>query len=142
MVSKELKIYRGYLQHCSNGEENDLLTLAAVKVDGYLSACDAEPLAKIIQEDIEKFGNFLSVRYWIIDKELPADQITERFLRSIFGGGDAEYQMNYSEFTGYLWTDENIKVGGHDLLCELKSYLGSYCHLEIEYSSAPEGVYE
>src|SRR5437868_3327415 len=41
---------------------------------------------------------------------------------------------HYSEITGYLWTDENLMVGGHDLLDELRSHKGSFVHLEIAYS--------
>ena len=39
----------------------------------------------------------------------------------------------YSDYTGYLWTDENLKIGGHDLLDELKEDCGKWLFLTIEY---------
>ena len=45
---------------------------------------------------------------------------------------DIEYSHAYSEYTGYLWTDEKLVIGGHDLLNEIKGNIGKYIHLEIE----------
>jgi hypothetical protein len=49
------------------------------------------------------------------------------------GLGEADVGHRYSEITGYLWTDEEIMVGGHDLIEELHDHLGKFCHLEITY---------
>jgi hypothetical protein len=49
-------------------------------------------------------------------------------------GHAATYRGVLSEYTGYLWTDEDLMVGGHDLLAELKSHLGKFCHLYVHYS--------
>lgn len=43
-----------------------------------------------------------------------------------------EYVDQYSEITGCLWTDEELKVGGHDLLAELDSYNGKYLVMEVK----------
>ena len=45
--------------------------------------------------------------------------------------------MAYSEITGYLWTDEVVKIGGHDLLKEFETHLGKYLYMEIEYYEEP-----
>ncbi|MNJ80064.1 hypothetical protein D3C77_783070 [compost metagenome] len=45
---------------------------------------------------------------------------------------DVGYGARYSELTGYLWTDEYLKVGGHDIIEELRSYVGKWLILEIE----------
>jgi hypothetical protein len=31
-----------------------------------------------------------------------------------------------------LWTDEDLNVGGHDLLEEIRSYLGKFIYLEVD----------
>lgn len=124
------KVYMGVAKLASNGEEDDLLLLDGPGVDCY------DFLAGQIGEDIEKYGQYLSVRYWIATKPMPAEQLKEAFIKKLLGAGvgEAEYGVHSSEITGYLWTDEEIKVGGHDLLRELKSYEGKFIHLEIKYS--------
>jgi hypothetical protein len=58
----------------------------------------------------------------------------------MLGEGDATFGARYSEDTGYLWTDEELNVGGHDLLGELESHEGRYCLLEIRYSHEVPGA--
>lgn len=85
---------------------------------------------------MEEHGRYLSVRYWTADAPREDDVILEGAIREMLGESDAAYGSHYSERTGYLWTDEEINVGGHDLLEELKSSAGQYCLLEISYSQA------
>jgi hypothetical protein len=124
-----LKVYNGLLVATNNGEEDDLLGLM-IK-DG--SDWHTEILADMIKDDIYN-GNYLSVLYFISDKKLSKDELIEQHLKILYGIGDIEYRVRYSETTGYLWTDEEINVGGHDLLEELKSYFGEWLYMEIEYS--------
>jgi len=117
------KVYRGLLELGSNGEEDELLRIAGSE----------EVLAELVMEDIEEFGDFLTVRYFTAEKELTEDELIEALVKKVSGVGDALYNVAYSEITGYLWTDEKLNVGGHDLLGELKSHVGKFCHLEIEF---------
>lgn len=121
------KVYRGMLMLGSNGEESDILFLAE---NGRLSSC---PLAEIIENDLKMHGKFLSVHLYTSDKEVPADKVEETWLMSFYGLGDADYRMHYSDYTGYLYTDEDLKVGGHDLLEQLKSNKGKFLHMVIEF---------
>lgn len=132
----ETRSYRGYITLGTYGEGEDILYLTEVrgKRDGY----DEEPLAEDIQEDLERLGRYISVRYWTRDKPLPDEEMKTEFIVSQLGGeGYARFRQRYSEVTGYLWTDEDLKVGGHDLLAELTSQQGEYCLLEIDYSREP-----
>jgi len=52
----------------------------------------------------------------------------------LYGEGEAEYEDVYTEWTGYLWTNESIHVGGHNLLREINSHLGRYLWMEIDYN--------
>ncbi len=119
-VTKE---YRGWIALKYHGEAYDILFVDS-----------REPLAEQIKNDMHQNGNFLSVRYWISDKEQPIEEVKEEFIKNLLGFGMADYQHRYSDMTGYLWTDEELMVGGHDLLSEIKSYKGKFLHLEIEYN--------
>lgn len=127
----QIKTYRGTLRKASNGEEDDLL--------GLLSESDfaVSILAETIRDDMEEHGEFLSVRYFVADKPMADDELAKAWIRYLYGKGDVDYCVRYSEITGYLWTNQDIKVGGHDLLEELYGSLGKFLHLEITYSRQP-----
>lgn len=73
-----------------------------------------------------------TVRYWICDEQCSKDQAVDSFLRTVMGFCNPEFSARYSELTGYLWTDEYLKVGGHDIIEELRSNLDKWLILEIE----------
>src|SRR5438552_1748912 len=106
------EIYRGKLKHWSNGEEIDILSIEGA--DG--------PLAETIQFQMRESGRYLTARYWTSDKEMTADELVEATVMAACGLGNVAYNVAYSEITGYLWTTEEIEVGGHDLLGELMSH--------------------
>jgi hypothetical protein len=122
--------YRGVIAEHDHGEGTDILFL-----DDASGNYD-DPLAEVIEDDIDRHGRHLSVRYWTADVPRSDDDMIEGALREQDGEGEAEFRHRYSEITGYLWTDEDINVGGHDLLEELRSQAGRYCLLEIAYSRA------
>lgn len=114
-----MKTYQGLLSIGDHGESDDVL---------FLSGHD-EPLA----EELEWMdGQVVTVRYWVTNEECTRDQAVESFVLTCMGAAKAEFQACYSEYTGYLWTDEFLNVGGHDLLAELKSHAGKWLILEIE----------
>lgn len=119
LKTMEQLIYKGIITEGDFGENYDALFIG-----------EGEPIAQILQDEIN--GREVSVRYWISDKEKTKEELQENFLKNLFGAVDAEYQDAYSDYTGYLWTDENLKIGGHDLLAELQSNLGKFIWLEID----------
>jgi hypothetical protein len=101
-----------------------------------------------VAEDMADLGNFLSVRYFVSDQERSADDLIADVLFQLegdghdftpdgYGGHSIRYETHYSEITGYLWTDELLRIGGHDLLEELRSKVGKFCHLDIGFSRTP-----
>ena len=122
------RVYRGQLVTTSNGEDDTLL--------GLMESAGKAPkiVAEMLYDDLRAHGQYLSVRYFITDSPVAEDKLEEALVAYLIGAGDFGYRMYYSEATGYLWTDEDLMVGGHDLLAELKSNLGKYVHLEIEYA--------
>ncbi len=121
------KVYQGLIEKNDHVEAYNVAFLKG----------DYEPLAKQIADDISEHGSFLTVRYFISASEKTEEQLIESLIRRISGDSSAEYEDAYSECTGYLWTDENIQVGGHDLLEEIKSNVGKYLFLEIQFSPEP-----
>lgn len=94
-----------------------------------------EPLADLIEDDMTERGRFASVRYWVTDEPRTREELDDGMIRTLEGDLDAKFHVHYSEIIGYLWTDEELTVGGHDLLEELRSFKGKYLYLEIAYAT-------
>lgn len=118
-------IYRGLLCYASNGEEDALLGLMG---DDY----KVKILAKEVKDNLH-YGYNLTVRYFVTDSPVPPDDIEIELIKTMSGYGNIKYNMRYSDITGYLWTDEDLNVGGHNLLYELSSNIGKWLHLEVDY---------
>jgi hypothetical protein len=98
---------------------------------------DKEPIAEVLDYIS---GEVVTVRYYISDKEATEEELQEDFLiNTLYGNLETEYGARYSEYTGYLWTDDELNVGGHDLKEELESYAGKYIFMIIEID---EKVYQ
>lgn len=88
-----------------------------------------DPLA----EELEVLsGKQVTVRYWITSEQVERDQAAEEFMKQVLGAADVRFEPRYSEITGYLWTDEDLNIGGHDLMNELKSHVGNWLILEAD----------
>jgi len=128
LFERPTEVYTGKL---SLGEHYD------DELDGILLV-NGEPLARTVQEGRDEYGKYLSVSYYITDQSVTdEDELQEAFLGRLDGLGEVDFDIRYSEITGYLWTDEELKVGGHDLIEELTSYVGKYLYLKVTYSKIP-----
>lgn len=112
--------YTGLLQLETHGEADDVLFVSG----------EEEPLAEVLQDSIS--DKIVTVRYWITEEECSREIAQEQFMKRLVGSADCEFASWYSDITGYLWTDEEIKIGGHDLLAELQSHIGKWLILEVE----------
>lgn len=120
----KVEIIKGQIKKWSNGEEDVL------KVGG-------EILAEQFQNLLDKYGKLVTVRYYTSDKKIASlEKAQEEFLKRVMGFTCANYHMHYSEVTGYLWTDENLNVGGHNLLAELSTQVGKYLLMEVIFHDA------
>ena len=77
-------------------------------------------------------GETVSAHYWICNQQMTKDEATEQFLYHLIGLLDGEFTPHYTEITGYIGVTEELQIGGHDLLEEIRSHIGSYLLLEIE----------
>ena len=117
------KTYQGLLSLHSCGEYDEALYLSSLR----------ESLA----DELGWMRNkTVTVRYWITDKPCTKDEAQQAAMLQIMGLADVDFGARYSDITGYLWTDEDLNIGGHDLLTELKSNIGKWLILEIDF----EGV--
>lgn len=112
------EIYQGLLSMHSWGEADDVLYLSSLK----------DPLA---EELGWMRGKQVTVRYWITDKQCTRNEAVEAAMLIVMGVADVKLNSRYSEGTGYLWTDEDLNIGGHDLLSELKGGVGKWLILEV-----------
>jgi hypothetical protein len=114
-----LKEYSGLLSLHSYGEADGILFLSSI----------GGPLAEELEWMHRKN---VTVRYWVTDKQSTKEEAKEAFIHTLCGKADVNFGAKYSEITGYLWTDEELNVGGHSLINRLKSEVGKWVHLEIE----------
>ncbi len=103
--------------------------------DLYLNRYE-KPLNLIIQEDCEKYGNYLMIKYWISNEKLSESDLDEKFMDNYYNVENKD-NTSYFEISEYLWKDEGNGCK-HDLITELKTYIEKYCTLEIEYSKKPQ----
>lgn len=125
------RIYTGTITLRSYGEDDEALWLDP-------TAAYVEPLSGQIAWDIKTLGNTVTVSYWIADGPRTIEQLVENEAKKLAGAAGADYSQRYSDITGYLWTDAELTIGGHDLLAELESEVGRWCYLSIRFG-AKEG---
>ena len=112
--------YEGLLSLHSWGEADHILFLSSL----------SDPVAEVLYNNIS--NKTVTVRYWITEKQCTRDEAQEQFLRNLFGAAECDFGSHYSELTGYLWTDEEVNVGGHDLIQELRGHVGKWLILEVD----------
>lgn len=115
----EKKIYSGMLSLHSMGEVTGILFLSSIQ----------QPLAQYFMEQL--CYRRVSLRYWTTQRQMTLEEANENQVRVLVGDLKADYGSRYSEYTGYLWTDEEVNVGGHDLLEELKSHVGEWLIMDV-----------
>ena len=97
----------------------------------FLSDSD-EPLFERIKDTARPNGRTIYVRWWFSDKQASKEELSTEVAENVLGASELEFGARYSEVTGYLWTDNEFKVGGHDLNVELGSLRGKWVHLELD----------
>lgn len=90
---------------------------------------DGEPLAQLTEEFN---GQLLTIRYWITDEPIEMNRAIEATIEQCMGFGEIDFAIHHSDVTGYLWTDEDFEVGGHDMIAEMESFIGKHVLMEIE----------
>ncbi len=122
------KTYQGWLATCEYG----FLSLSETKDESY-----GPSIANKIDEDW-KTGERVSLRYYIADDKVTPEEAVRALVAKLYGGEmDVKYVLEaYSEYTIEEW-EENLRIGGHDLVEELKSHAGKFAVIVVEEASSP-----
>lgn len=132
-------ILNGVIGECETHDENDETIGVKVvqkvrRLDGTEAdtVVDSFPFTKAMAEKIRWYDSYASIQMLVGDTPIDINHIDETKVVSMMGEVESEYYHRYSDLTGYLWTDEGFKCGGHDIPKMLRSNMGKYIHMEIE----------
>lgn len=140
-------VLNGIIGDCRTGDETEWTI--GVKVIQKAKRFNGQVVETIIegfpftQEMADKCrwkDSFASIQMLTSNKPIDPEHIDEAKVVSMMGEVESEYYCHYSEYTGYLYTKEAFKCGGHDIPKILESHIGEYIHMEIElYKKIQEG---
>ena len=136
---KETIILNGKVGNCRTCDENyetiGIKTIAKVKrLNGTVEEkiVGEFPFTKEMEDRCGWRGSYASIQMLTGDTPIDMDNIEETKIVSMMGEVNSKYYHCYSDLTGYLWTEEGFKCGGHDIPKILRSHFGEYIHMEIE----------
>ena len=76
-------------------------------------------LAEAVKDVVGWGGKTMTVQYHLSSEPMSFYDLEEHLAKTALGLVKAEFYHRYSDLTGYLWTEEEIKVGNHDILKEI-----------------------
>jgi len=116
----EQLVYKGFIKESSKDENDNALFIGNME----------EPIAYVFMDELQ--SKQVSIRYFISETEKTKKELKENMLMAISGAVNADYGDSYSDYTGYLWTDENLNVGNHNLILEIKDNVGKFIYMEVD----------
>lgn len=136
---KSTIVLNGIVCMCQTNDENyetiGVKTIQKIKrLNGVIEeiAVNDFPFTKEMESKCGWLDSYASIQMLTGDTPIDLDHIDETKIVSMMGEVDSEYYHRYSDYTGYLWTVEGFKCGGHDIPKILYSHMGEYIHMEIE----------
>lgn len=107
--------------------------LKLIQEDGYKI-----DLVSRFREAYESFPNQkVQVNYWLSDEPCTKSEMTEGFLKKLYGVIDADYEKNdyaYSSWTSGTDYDTKLIIGGHNLYSELRNEVDRFIIIELSFS--------
>ena len=132
-------ILNGIVDYCETGDEADEIigvkSLQTVKrLNGECETIMGNefPFSKKMEAKCHWDDYYASIQMLTGDTPIDLDHIDETKIVSMEGEIDSRYYHRYSDYTGYLWTEEGFICGGHNIPQMLASFKGQYIHMEIE----------
>lgn len=132
-------ILNGIVNYCETHDENDstigiqsINTVKRLNGETQNIVVGSFPFTKEMEDKCGWKNRYASIQMLTGDTPIDLDHIDETKIVSMEGIVDSHYYHQYSDYTGYLWTNEGFKCGGHDIPKILRSYIGKYIHMEIE----------
>lgn len=119
---KKKKIYTGFISE----DEYGFLCISEEK-----NPYNKYSIASEVSEDWKE-GDKVRVRYYTTEEKTTSSEVRARSIKKMLGEMNVKYELDaYSEWTVLSW-EENLTIGGHDLIKELAEYEGKYLVLIIE----------
>ena len=112
-------LLEGKIREKENGEHADALFIGA------------DVVAEAISNDFRYHETPVFCCWAVSDRPLIPYDLLGIAVEQANGDVDAKYYHQYSEITGYLWTDEEAVIGGHDLLEIFRNHLKKYAILVV-----------
>ena len=132
-------ILNGIIGFCETHDDNSetigvKVVQKARRLNGEVkeTVVDSFPFTKEMSDRYYWSDRYVSIQMLTGDTPIDIDHIDETKVVSMMGEVESEYYHRYSDLTGYLWTDEAFRCGGHDIPEILRSHEGEYIHMEIE----------
>lgn len=132
-------ILNGKIGYCATCDENyRTIGVQTIKKEKRLngevidSIVNDFPFTKEMEYKCDWGNCYVSIQMLFGDTPIDLEHIDEVKIISMEGNVESEYYHHYSELTGYLWTDEGFKAGGHDIPKILESHNEEYIHMKIE----------
>ena len=132
-------VLNGIIGYCDTYDDGDstigVKTIQKVRLlngDYQDRTVDQFAFTKEMQEKCGWRGSYASIQMLTGDTPIDMDHIDETKIVSMMGEVYSKYYHRYSDYTGYLWTEEAFKCGGHDIPAILRRHIGEYIHMEIE----------
>lgn len=133
-------VLNGIVDFCNTYDEQEqvigikeIQTMKKLKGELFESVVGSFPFTKEMEERCGWGGNnFASIQMLTGQTPIDMEHLDETKVVSMEGDVESYYYHRYSEYTGYLWTEEGFKAGGHDIPEILESHVGEYIHMEIE----------
>lgn len=89
-------------------------------------------LAEVLKEGLDEAQAAVASRrdlvcqasYYITNRVIAWDTLEVDRIRMVMGDPTADFRHVYSDLTGYLWTEEQFVVNGHDIIEEIYQKAG------------------
>jgi len=82
-------------------------------------------LAEAVEDMVSWQGSIMTIQFHIATEPLNFYELEENLVKTAMGNTTAKYSHAYSDLTGCLWTNEEVKVDKHDILREICSIMSS-----------------
>lgn len=93
-------------------------------------------LAEVV-EKLAGWRDIVTFQFHISSEPKTFYELEENLVKTVMGKVDSHFYHSYSDLTGYLWTNEKLEIGEHDVLSEIQSHMNQgtgskYIALRVE----------
>lgn len=146
MKLKEKIVLNGIVDFIDTNDDNNytigiknIIKQATLSGEELLIESNSFAFTKEMATKIGWSNVYASVRFLTGDTPIDPLKVEQIIIENYFGNVKSLYRHHYSDYTGYLWTDEDFVVGGHKIPKILENYNKKYIHMEIELYTEIKG---